>query len=1078
MFSGSLKHVAVIMAFLCVSCGAEVSTVAPITGERVVIIGNGFSHRMLYFPHFETILHQRYPDASLTVRNLGRPGDTPAFRPHPARKTPWAFPGAKKFYPDLKHRGRGHYPYPDEWLETMGADTILAFFGYNESFAGDDGLQAYRAELTAFINHTQKQQYNGDHAPRLVLASPIAFEDLSASQDLPDGITENKNLATYTNVMKEVAADMGVEFIDLFTPSMELYNQTEAAQTINGFSLTEEGYQAIAPVLADALYSQRNDNASKINETLYTATKDKNWFWLNDYWMLNGVHVYGRRFEPFGNVNYPEEIEKIRQMTELRDERIHDIAAGAEPDTTVDDASTRSLTPVETNYKRSIEFLAVDQALERFAIPEGFKIDLFASESEFPELKNPVQMSFDAKGRLWVAVAPSYPHYKPGDIRPDDKLLILEDTDGDGRADTSHVFADGLHLPFGFELAADGVYLAQLPNLVKLVDTDGDDRADRKDIILHGFDPHDSHHGISAFTSDASGGILMAEGVFLHSQVETPYGVERAVDAGVWRFDPKSWRLERFQQSAFANPWGIAVDEWGQSFVADASSGNNWWSLPLSAKAPHGYQIGKIEQFTTHRVRPTAGAEFVSSRHFPDEMQGDFLVNNTIGFLGTKQHTVVEDGAGYTGKLRQDLVFSDDPNFRPVELEFGPDGALYIVDWHNPLVGHMQHSARDPNRDRDHGRIYRVTYPDRPLVEPAEIAGASIATLLDNLTLPEYRTRYRTRRELRGRDQAEVLPAVKSWASSLDQESPYYDRTILEALWVISSQNEVGEVLLRQSLSSDDHRTRAAAVHVLRYNWHDMPDYLPLLLKAVVDEHPRVRLEAVVTSSWLDNSDGALVALEGLKRPVTKWMGKAYVAALLTLDDDIRSLEASGSLDLSGNPEAVKYLANELVLVEDEPVPDVAMINVRAEDLKMYELGREIYSRDGLCATCHGEDGNGASDGYYPPLNVNKWVNGDPELLIKLVLKGMYGPLFLNGKTYGEDESVPPMPGFAGMLNDEEIAAVLSYVRTNFGAMGTTSGRSTVGMIKPETVAAVRKSVANRQDAYEAVELMKNQHNH
>ena len=128
-------------------------------------------------------------------------------------------------------------------------------------------------------------------------------------------------------------------------------------------------------------------------------------------------------------------------------------------------------------------------------------------------------------------------------------------------------------------------------------------------------------------------------------------------------------------------------DEWDQPFVADASPGDNWWGLPLSARTLHGGQTTRYEQFTTQRVRPTAGSEFVSSRHFPDQFQGDYLVNNTIGFLGTKQHAVVDDGAGYTGEPRQDLVVSSDSNFRPVAIETAPDGSLYIVIRHGIRTG-------------------------------------------------------------------------------------------------------------------------------------------------------------------------------------------------------------------------------------------------------------------------------------------------------------------------------------------------------------------------------------------------------
>ena len=189
------------------------------------------------------------------------------------------------------------------------------------------------------------------------------------------------------------------------------------------------------------------------------------------------------------------------------------------------------------------------------------------------------------------------------------------------------------------------------------------------------------------------------------------------------------------------------------------------------------------------------------------------LINNTIGFLGTKQHIMIDEGTGYNSRHRQDLVVSDDRNYRPVDIEFAPDGSLYIADWHNILIGHMQHNARDPLRDHSHGRIYRVTYPSRPLVEPAKIAGVSIGELLENLQFPEYRTRYRTRRELRGRQASEVLPLLTTWTSKLDKTDPKYEHHLLEALWVSWGLNKVDQTLLHQLLNAKDYRARAAAVH-------------------------------------------------------------------------------------------------------------------------------------------------------------------------------------------------------------------------------------------------------------------------
>ncbi|RYZ39775.1 MAG: hypothetical protein EOP49_30000, partial [Sphingobacteriales bacterium] len=403
-----------------------------------------------------------------------------------------------------------------------------------------------------------------------------------------------------------------------------------------------------------------------------------------------------------------------------------------------------------------------------------------------------------------------------------------------------------------------------------LQDTDGDGKADKREILLSGFDDHDTHHNIHAFTTDPSGAIYMGEGVFLHTDVETSYGPVRATNGGFYRYSPQLRKLERTAQPYVPNPWGIAFDYWGQNFYAETSSPDVRWMMPASVKPRYGVETPASRDLLQpeHRVRPTSGLEFVSSRHFPDEWQGDFLINNTIGFLGTKQHTLTDEGTGYKSRHRQDLLVSTDKNFRPVAMQFAPDGSLYLADWHNILIGHMQHNARDPLRDHVHGRIYRVTYPSRPLVVPAKVHGASISTLLDNLKLPEYRTRYRTRAELRGRKASEVLPQIKSWVAALDKNDPKYEHHVLEALWVSWGLNKVDRPLLLQMLKAKDYHARAAAVRVLRYTGHQISDQPSLLMAAASDPHGRVRLEAIVAASWLPSEIGLAILEEAGKHEI------------------------------------------------------------------------------------------------------------------------------------------------------------------------------------------------------------------
>jgi len=1030
-------------------------------GTRMVLLGNGLGAQMLDYGEFETRLHQAFPDHQLVLRNLCFEGDTPIYRPRAGRNDPWAFPGAERLgaeYP--RHRGQGVEPSPDDWLMLCQADVILGFFGYNESFAGPEGLRQFVAELDAWIEHSKAQTYNGETAPEIILVSPIAFEDLPDAPDLPNGDRENANLILYADAMAKVASDHGVGYIDLFTPSNKAMKVQEAPFTLNGFLPNARGNRLIAGLLLEGLVGIAP--AENVDEKLRQRVLDKNWMWKNDYRIVNGVHVYGRRRAPYGTVNYPPEIEKTRQLTANRDQAIWARAQGENFDLQAADANTRKLDPVETNFRRDIEFIGESDSIDSFKMMDGFKIELFAAESDFPDLRNPVNMSFDNRGRLWVSVAPSYPAYRPGDPKPDDKLIIFEDSDGDGKADKQTVFADSLHLPMGFELAASGAYVAQQPDLVFLQDRDGDGKADHREVILRGFDSHDTHHSIGAFCVDPMGGLYMPEGIFLHSQVETAYGPRRNSWSGVWRYDHVGQRLERYSRSVYANPWGIAFDDWGQCFLADASGGQNWWELPLSVKMPPGSYVGKTEQFAPKRARPTSGAEFISSRHFPDELQGGYMVNNVIGFHGTSIHDVWEDGAGFAGKHRGDLLSSRDPNFRPVDLEFAPDGSLYILDWHNPLIGHMQHSARDPKRDNDHGRIYRVTYPARPLVEPVDIAGASIDALLKALEEPEIRTRYRARRELRQYPADELRPRVRAWLEEQDPASPRYEHHLLEGLWVTAGAGEVDGEILIQALNASSHKVRAAAVDVVRFHGHTIPGQAEHLLQAATDPHPRVRLAAMVAASWLDNRDGAKIASAALEQPFDKWMTEAYKAALGTLKPHMQALSMKGLLPTAGNSRTRAFLEGRLRLKEErekkEPEPELA-----PAELELFRHGKEVYAREAHCATCHQEDGKGTD--IYPPLSKSEWVSGDEERLIKLLLKGLWGPIEVKGETYDPGKGVPPMMGFEHLLDDREAASVLTYVRNSFGNQAPA--------IKPEQIKKIRAEVSDKQGHYMVDELLK-----
>ncbi len=840
-------------------------------GDKVVLIGNTFAERMSFFGHYETRLHARYPGHKLVFRNLGWSADEVVLRPRQDK------------FEDHGHRLEDHQP-----------QVIIAAFGFNESFGGEKGLAKFEKDLSEFIQKTTTTSYDGKAPPRLVLLSPIANEDRTDRKILA-GTWNNARIEMYTATMQKIAAASKVGFVDLFTPTKRLFAESSASGkylTINGVHLNDAGYAVLAPIMDEALSGPAPALKGNL-EKIHAEVQEKNKQFYYDYRSVNGCYIYGQRKTPFGVTNFPAEFAKLRKMIAVRDGRIWQAASGGTPKQSIDDSGTGDFVSIETNFKNEVHLTTPEEAKASFTLPPDFEISLYASEVEFPDLKDPVAMTFDRKGRLWVGTNPSYPQYLPG-TPVDDKILILEDADRDGKADKQTVFARGLHLPIGIELADGGAYVSLQPNLHFLKDIDGDDVADTNDIILHGFDTADSHHAMHAFETGPGGEMYFHEGTFHFSQIETPYGPERVNNAAVFRYEPKTEKLDVYVSYGFANPWGHCFDDWGQNFVADASGGANYVAAAFSGDVDHPRKHPNLKQFLVKQWRPTCGCEIVSSRHFPDDMQGDYLLNNCIGFQGTLQYRFKKDEKPYSGFAAdpvEPLIRSSDPNYRPVDIVLGPDGALYIADWFNPLVGHMQHSLRDPNRDHVHGRIWRVTHKKRALVEPAQIVGASIEHLLDILDMqktPEYRTREKARLELRERDTATVISAVDKWVAAQKGDDSPTQHNLLEALWVKQQHDVVDVALLKRLLASKELKARAAATRVLCYQRDRVPDVLTLLETLVNDEHPRVRLEALRALSFFDSQAALDVAVQSLIHEQDDYLEYVLKETTTTLDERIK----------------------------------------------------------------------------------------------------------------------------------------------------------------------------------------------
>ena len=577
---------------------------------------------------------------------------------------------------------------------------------------------------------------------------------------------------------------------------------------------------------------------------------------------------------------------------------------------------------------------SVKAELASFTVDKRLEVNLFADESM--GIANPVCMRWDARGRLWVLCTWAYPQLKPG-TKPNDKLLILEDTKGDGRADRISTYLEGLNMPTGFALGHGGAYIGNGRDLIHVRDTTGDGKADQQEVLFTGFGTGDTHQNINSFAWSPGGELFFSQGLHCFSRVQTPWGIRKLDEHGSWRLRPLRRQLHAHRRaSGGGNPWGFAFGNWGEPFIK--SNGTTVGELlPAMVASEHifgGYYGGAMAIGGT-KIKSMI-IEIVDTPALPEDFQGDFLIAGYYARNIARLRPSV-NGAGHKLQTLAPILTSTHNAFRPVDLNTGPDGALYVADWFNPIIGHYQASLRHPDRDKKHGRIWRITAKGAPLLKSPALARMNAAQLCNQLASPHRRTRQLAKLRLMDLPKAEAIAATQKWVAALKPTDPALEAKLFEAIGIFESHEVVNRSLLDRLLIAKDYRARAYATRVVG-RWHDrLKNPLALLHSSATDEHLRVRLEAIVAASDVREAESITIAALAADGSADRFIAFAFKQSVHALSSQWKPALLAGKLKFAKPSHLVSVVreggGNEVAVVIRQQLADPSLPATRKGEL-------------------------------------------------------------------------------------------------------------------------------------------------
>ena len=499
-----------------------------------------------------------------------------------------------------------------------------------------------------------------------------------------------------------------------------------------------------------------------------------------------------------------------------------------------------------------------------FHLPPGFEAQLVASE---PTINKPMNLSFDDRGRLWVTTTVEYPYpAKPG-TKARDRVVVLEDFGPDGKARKATNFAEGLNIPIGVQPIANGdsALVHSIPHIVRLTDTDGDGKADKSEEMYSAYGFRDTHGMTNAFTWGNDGWIYACHGFNNESTVKGADGKAITMQSGnVYRLKPDGTHLE-YVTHGQVNPFGLAFDSQGNLYSTDCHTRPIYLLLPgafyPSFGKPHdGLGFGPEMMQHDHGSTGIAGIVSYTDDHFPKEYRDTIFVGNVV------TSRINRDVLKWTGSSPQaiaqpDFLASDDPWFRPVDIELGPDGALYVADFYNRIIGHYEVPLTHPGRDRERGRIWRIVYKGdagKPLRSGYDGSKLSVAELVNDLGDANLARRVKAANILATKGKAEAGDAVK--AATTDA-SPIRR---IHALWVAQRLGTLDTDAITKAFKDAEPIVRIHVQKILADRAGKFPAEVELSREALSDADPFVRraaADALAKSHDSRNVDDLVTAL-------------------------------------------------------------------------------------------------------------------------------------------------------------------------------------------------------------------------